>query len=180
MRRLQRLVLLTTLAVIAPVLAGCADGFDMDKLDVFHLNDKKKLPGERQPLFPEGVPGVTQGVPQEYLKGNQPPSDSALLAPDATPAAGAPGADAKQAAAVPAEEPKAKAAAKPKPKPNPKPKKIAKRAAPKPQAAPVQPAAQQPASAPAAAPAPWPEPAQNQNAGSSPWPAAPPPGTFTR
>jgi hypothetical protein len=178
MRRLQRLVLLTTLAVIAPVLAGCADGFDMDKLDVFHLNDKKKLPGERQPLFPEGVPGVTQGVPQEYLKGNQPPSDSALLAPDATPAAGAPGADAKQAAAVPAEEPKAKAAAKP--KPNPKPKKIAKRAAPKPQAAPVQPAAQQPASAPAAAPAPWPEPAQNQNAGSSPWPAAPPPGTFTR
>lgn len=169
MRRMQRIVLLTTLAVIAPVLAGCADGFDMDKLDVFHLNDKKKLPGDRQPLFPEGVPGVSQGVPQEYLKGNQPPADTALLAPE-------PAAEAKQAAAAPAEEPKAKPAAKPKPKP----KQTAKRTAPKPKpaaAAPVQPVTQE--AAPAAAP--WPEPAQNQSAGTAaPWPAPPPSGTFSR
>ncbi len=176
MRRKQRIVLLTTLAVILPVLAGCAD-FDLDKLDVFHLNEKKKLPGDRQPLFPEGVPGVTQGVPKEYYMGNQQPtSDAALVPPDApvTPAA-----EQKQAA-VPAEEPKP--AAKPKVAAKPKPKKTAKRAAPKRTvAAPVKPVTQQPASAPAAAPAPWPEPAQNQNAGATaPWPAAPPPGTFTR
>lgn len=173
MRRMHRIVLLTTLALIAPVLAGCAD-FDMDKLDVFHLNDKKKLPGERQPVFPDGVPGVTQGVPAEYLKGNQPPSDAALLAPDASATA------AKQAAAAPAEEPKP--AAKPKVAAKPKPKKTASRAAPKPkpQAAPVQPVTQEAAPA---APAPWP-PAQGQATGpapnSAPWPAAPPTGTFSR
>ena len=168
MRRMQRIVLLTTLAVAAPVLAGCADGFDMDKLDVFHLNEKKKIPGERQPLFPEGVPGVSQGVPQEYIKGNQPPPDTALLAPEVAPAA-----EAKQAA--PAEEPKPAA----KPKAKPKPKQSAKRTKPA-AAAPVQPVAQQPA--PAAAP--WPEPAQGQSAGSTsnsaPWPAPPPSGTFSR
>jgi hypothetical protein len=167
MRRMQRLVLLTTIALIAPALAGCADGFDMDKLDVFHLNDKKKLPGDRQPVFPEGVPGVTQGVPQEYMKGNAPPSDTALLPPPDAPAA-------KQAAAAPPEPPKAKPAAKP------KPKKTAKRAAPKPkpQAVPVQPVNRQ--AEPAPAPAPWPTPAQGQASGAAPWPSAPPPGTFSR
>ena len=77
MRRMHRIVLLAGLVALAPVLAGCED-FDMDKLDVFHLNEKKKLPGERKALFPEGVPGVTQGIPPEYLKGNQPPPDAAL------------------------------------------------------------------------------------------------------
>lgn len=167
MRRLQRIVLLATLAVTAPVLAGCAD-FDVDKLDIFHLTDKKKLPGDRQPLFPEGVPGVTQGIPQEYMKGNQPPPETALGAPVA-PVDGAPAAEAKTQAAPPAEEPKAK--------PKPKPKKTAKRTAPKPQAAPVQPVTQQ------AAPAPWPASAQGEASGNSntaPWPSAPPPGTFSR
>ena len=28
------------------------DDFDPDKLDVFGLNNKKKLPGEREALFP--------------------------------------------------------------------------------------------------------------------------------
>ena len=77
MRRLHRIVLLAGLIALAPVLAGCED-FDMDKLDIFHLNEKKKLPGERKELFPQGVPGVTQGIPPEYLKGNQPPPDTAL------------------------------------------------------------------------------------------------------
>ena len=66
--------LLAALLALAPVLAGCED-FDMDKLDVFGLNKKKKLPGERKEVFPGGVPGVTQGIPPEYLKGNQPPPE---------------------------------------------------------------------------------------------------------
>ena len=77
MRRMHRIVLLAGLVALAPVLAGCED-FDMDKLDIFHLNEKKKLPGERKELFPQGVPGVTQGIPPEYMKGNQPPPDTAL------------------------------------------------------------------------------------------------------
>ena len=47
MRRMHRIVLLAGLVALAPVLAGCED-FDMDKFDVFGLNDKKKLPGERK------------------------------------------------------------------------------------------------------------------------------------
>src|SRR5512144_1257120 len=77
MRASSRIVLLVTLALAIPALAGCAD-FDPDKLDVFGLNEKKKLPGERKELFPEGVPGVTQGIPPEYVKGNQPPPETAL------------------------------------------------------------------------------------------------------
>ena len=82
MRASSRIVLLTTLALAIPALAGCAD-FDLDKLDVFGLNEKKKLPGERKELFPGGVPGVTQGIPPEYVKGNHPPPETtqALQAP---------------------------------------------------------------------------------------------------
>ena len=43
----------------------------MDKLDVFGLNKKKPLPGKREALFPNGVPGVTQGIPPQYMKGYQ-------------------------------------------------------------------------------------------------------------
>ena len=50
MRRMHRIVLLVGMVALAPVLAGCED-FDMDKFDVFHLNDKKKLPGERKDVF---------------------------------------------------------------------------------------------------------------------------------
>jgi hypothetical protein len=70
MRRTQRIVLLITLALAAPVLAGCAN-FDPDSLDIFGLNEKKKLPGDRRAVFPEGVPGVSQGIPPEYLKGRR-------------------------------------------------------------------------------------------------------------
>ena len=103
MRRMYRTVLIAGLVALAPVLAGCAD-FDMDSLDIFHLNEKKKLPGERKEVFPGGVPGVTQGIPPEYLKGNQQQADTAL-APDgaAAPAPGdkaAPPAPAAKTAAI--------------------------------------------------------------------------------
>lgn len=43
--------MLATLALAIPALAGCSN-FDPDKLDVFGLNEKKKLPGDRKELFP--------------------------------------------------------------------------------------------------------------------------------
>jgi hypothetical protein len=89
MRRKYRIALLAGLIAVAPAIAGCSD-FDLDSLDVFHLNEKKKLPGERKELFPGGVPGVTQGIPPEYLKGNQQQQPEAAI-PDAPPAT-APGA----------------------------------------------------------------------------------------
>ena len=69
MRRSQ-ILLIVALIAVGPALSACAD-FDLDKLDVFGLNEKKKLPGERKNLFPEGVPGVQQGVPKEYMQGYQ-------------------------------------------------------------------------------------------------------------
>ena len=157
--RMHRIVLLVGLVGLAPVLAGCAN-FDMDKLDVFGLNEKKKLPGDRKPVFPEGVPGVSQGIPQEYIKGNQPPPDTAQ-APPAEP----------DKAAAAAEAAKKTAAAEPKAKPKRKPKP---RAAAQP-AQDQQPAPQQQLQQ---AQSPW--PAQGQSTGTAPWPSAPPPGTFSR
>jgi outer membrane biosynthesis protein TonB len=159
MRRIHRIVVLATLALAMPALAGCSN-FDPDSLDIFGLNEKKKLPGERRAVFPEGVPGVSQGIPPEYLKGNQPAPETAVAIPPEPekPAA-------KQAALEPQ---KPKAAPKRKPKPRP--------ATAQQQQTPT--AAQQ------QAPAPWPDqpasPAPAQN-GTAPWPnAAPPSGTFSR
>jgi len=175
MRASYRIVLLVTLALAIPALAGCAD-FDPDKLDVFGLNEKKKLPGERKELFPGGVPGVTQGIPPEYVKGNQPPPETAqaLQAP----------APEQNKAAEEAEPEKKAAAAESEPKPKPK------RAA-KPRTASQQPA--QAASQPQQQMAPWPQqnpqpapqqpqspwPAQGQTT-TPPWPSSPQPGTFSR
>lgn len=174
MRRLHRVVLLVGLVAIAPVLAGCED-FDMDKFDVFGINQKKKLPGERKELFPEGVPGVTQGIPPEYLKGNQPPPETAQN-PAAEPANNAaPASASKTAAIAPAEEPK------PKPKRKPKPRTAARPAT----QITVQPTAQ--SQDPQQQPLPpWPgsqqsqQPASGQSSSTAPWPSAPPPGTFSR
>jgi hypothetical protein len=158
MRRGQSVLLIVALLALATMLSAC-ESFDMDKLDIFNLNEKKKLPGDRKPLFPEGVPGVSQGVPPDLVKGHQPPPDVA----QATPAA-----DPKAAAAV---------AEKPKLKRNPKPRVVSQ-----PTQVTVQPAAQpagqgQPAAPPPqGAQAPWPSTAQQP----SPWPTSPSPGTFQR
>ncbi len=159
MRRMHRIVLLVGLIALAPVLAGC-ESFDMDKFDIFGLNEKKKLPGDRKPVFPEGVPGVSQGIPSEYIKGNQPPPDTAQAQPAEPDKAAAAAEPAKKTAAVePADEPK------PKPKRKPKPRAAA------------QPAQDQ-QQAPQQAQSPW--PAQGQSTSTAPWPSAPPPGTFSR
>jgi outer membrane biosynthesis protein TonB len=173
MRAMHRVVMLAVFAAFATALAGCSN-FDPDKLDVFGLNEKKKLPGERKEMFPGGVPGVTQGIPPEYMKGNQPAPDTALAPAPGTPAAAAAEADKKTAAVEP--EPKAE----PKPKRKPKPRTVSQ---PPAQSAP-QNAQQQPAPWPqqqqqAPQQAPWPGQAQRQGTASDPWPSSPP-GTVAR
>ena len=183
MRRMHRLTVLAALLLTAPALSGC-ENFDPDKLDVFGLNEKKKLPGERKALFPEGVPGVAQGVPPEYLKGNQPAPDAATASTETTLPPGSkvnPG-DQDASAAL---KPEAKAAAvEPAEAPKPKPKRKPKPATAQPAQVTVQPPAQgQPRASPwpaqnqqpQQAQSPWPD--ANQTSNSSPWPAPPAPST---
>ena len=169
MRPMHRILVLAVLAGVTGTLTACS-GFDPDKLDVFGLNEKKKLPGERREVFPGGVPGVTQGIPPEYLKGNQPPVDAAE-AP-----AGEAGKE-KTAAAEP----------EPAPKPKPKVKRTPKpQTASRPTQVTVQPQ-QQPAAPwpqqnqqPAQQQSPEPWPTQGQTTTAAPWPSSPSPGTFSR
>jgi outer membrane biosynthesis protein TonB len=86
------------LALCLP-LAGC-ESFDPGMLTDWIPTGKKTLAGDRQPVFPQGVPGVSDGVPPELIKGNQPPPDAQAALPEEPP---------------PAAE---------KPKPKPKPKKV--------------------------------------------------------
>ncbi|MFZ2091497.1 MAG: hypothetical protein WAU99_07165 [Pseudolabrys sp.] len=165
MRTIHRVVLLTGLAAFIPALTACSSGFDPDKLDFLGLNEKKKLPGERKEVFPGGVTGVSQGIPPEYVKGNQPTADSA-----ATPAA---------------EPDKKTAAVEPEPKPKPKPKRppkpptqITVQPAQQQQPAPWPQQNQQPAPQQQQSQAPW--PAQGQSNATEPWPSSPQPGTFSR
>lgn len=87
------------LALCLP-LAGC-ESFDPGMLTDWIPTGKKSLAGDRQPVFPQGVPGVSDGVPRELIKGNQPPPEAQAALPEEPP--------------PPVE----------KPKPKPKPKKVA-------------------------------------------------------
>lgn len=178
MRRIHRAASIVLLLTLATGLAACADGFDPDKLDVLGLNEKKKLPGKREALFPNGVPGVEQGIPPEYMKGNlaQQPGAAVPVGPLATQPAGAPNAQTASAEPPAAEQAKEKPKAKPKKRVAARPKPTRVRIAPKPA---VQPAQAQPAPAQAQqqAPSPWPDQQQSVPA---PWPSAPPPGTFSK
>jgi hypothetical protein len=178
MRRSQRLIATAVIIALSGVLGGCAGGmssFDPSDLLDF-LDTKKKLPGERKPVFPEGVPGLEQGVPRHLYKGSQQELiDQQNAEVEAAAAAAAP----------PPEEPKrgarsrGRAAAAPDPDaapeedgstaaapPPPKPAKIIRRRTTAPP--PDPPAAQ---SAPAA---------QSTQRSASPFPAPLPSGTFTR
>lgn len=171
MRPMPRVTLLALLA-LAPVLTAC-ESFDLDKLDVFGLTEEKKLPGARQPLFPEGVPGVTQGIPQQYVRSPQQPADPSLAQPVATDAGNAGQTTAAAPAEEPAPPPQAPPPAATKPKPKPKPKTAA---TPPPPSPPPAPTPQQPAASQQQPQTDWPEPNQQQ----TPWPAPPAPGTFSR
>jgi hypothetical protein len=136
-------------------LVGCEDFDPTALLDSEIFNTKKKLPGERIPVFPEGTPGVPQGVPPELVKGYQAPPDPATASREAsskTASKEAPNKETsnKEASSKDASKETSKqAAAEPtelKPKPKPKPKVAAKpagqttaSAAPEPQPAPQSP-----------------------------------------
>jgi hypothetical protein len=142
--------ILTVLALASGLgLAGCTD---IDFPDWF--GSKKPLPGERRAVFPEGVPGVTQGVPPEYRRGAQ-QSPDAMAEPAPAPA--------------------------PPPRPAPRPR-VAKPRPIEPPPGQAQQSAQprqQPAAAPQAQPAaPWPSPSSSQSAQPA-QPAWPTPGTTT-
>lgn len=171
--RMTRILMLTVLAAAVPALSGCTN-FDPDNLDVFHLNEKKKLPGERKDLFPGGVPGVTQGIPPEYVKGNQPPPETAQAlqapAPEQNKAAGDAEPEKKAAAAETESKPKPKRVAKPRTAAQqPAQSEPQQQMAPWPQ--------QNPQPAPQQAQSPWPTQGQSTTA---PWPSSPQPGTFSR
>src|SRR5438270_13791574 len=90
MRGPKNLIALAVVAALSGALAGCGGGgmanFDpSDMLDF--LDTKKKLPGDRKPVFPEGVPGLEQGVPKDLYKGAREQQDQ--QAADAAAAASA-------------------------------------------------------------------------------------------
>jgi hypothetical protein len=191
MRRLQRLVSASVLIALSGLLTGCGSMSNWDPMDLLDfLDTKKKLPGERKPVFPEGVPGLQQGVPKELYKGSNPdtlqPQQDAAVAPAPPPAEpksakrGAKPKAGKSAAvsAAPAQEPAAEpdaaateeegsTAAAP---PAPPPKKIVRRRT---TSLPNDEPAAQPAARPQAQP-------QQAQPSASPFPAPMPSGTFQR
>ncbi|MDA9412201.1 hypothetical protein [Bradyrhizobium sp. CCBAU 45384] len=99
MRRTPSLIAVAVLIAFTGLLGGCSSGgFDPSDLMDF-LDTKKKLPGERKPVFPEGVPGLEQGVPKEMYKGaqQQDPNAPAVAALPAEPAPAEPSKSAKSA-----------------------------------------------------------------------------------
>ena len=183
MSRSQRLIAATVLIALSSALAGCSSLYSWDPSDLLDFMDtKKKLPGERKPVFPDGVPGLEQGVPKDLYKGNveQQQQDQA--------------AQAAAAAAPPPEEPKSKQAAKSKGKHKPP---ATASTAPDPDAAP-----EEDGSTAAAPPPPKPQKivrkrttapppdqtdvgqsaqsAQQPQQSAAPFPAPLPSGTFTR
>ncbi|MBR0962838.1 hypothetical protein JQ554_02000 [Bradyrhizobium diazoefficiens] len=109
MRRTSRLIAAAVLIAFTGVLGGCSSFDPSDMLDF--LDTKKKLPGDRKPVFPEGVPGLEQGVPREMYKGAQQQPDSNASAVAALPAEPAPEAKpAKSAKAKKTRQPAAAAA----------------------------------------------------------------------
>lgn len=103
MRPMQRLVSAALLIALTSVLTGCGGASSWDPSDMLDfLDTKKKLPGNRQPVFPEGVPGLEQGVPKDLYKENvereqaqEAAAAAAAAAPAAQPAA-APAAGARR------------------------------------------------------------------------------------
>ena len=179
MRRSQRLIAAAVLISPSGALAGCSDSLsNWDPSDVLDfLDTKKKIPGERKPVFPEGVPGLEQGVPKQLYKGSaqeqiDQQNAQAVAAASAAPAGAPKSKHAKSRDKQPAAAPDAASAedgganAAP---PAPKPKKIVRQrtTAPPPDQQTAQPAQSG-------------QPAQPPEQSAAPFPAPMPSGTFTR
>jgi hypothetical protein len=199
MTSLMRIILVSS--VLTLPLASCASVSDsLDPTEWFSgelFNTKKKLPGDRKAVFPQGVPGVSQGIPSELVKGNQPPpqengyavTDTQSVSPPPRQATGksAPKTAARTEAtstdAVTPEEyqPAPREKAKPKPKPKPataerqppaQPASASARRAPEPQQA------EQPQRSSSGGGVQWPDPPAQRNSSSQgggvQWPDPPP------
>ena len=152
-----------SLLAIAALLAACTKGGQFDPttiLDNDMFNTKKPLQGQREPVFPNGVSGATNGIPPDLYKGYQPPPEQAVDNGEGA------------TAAVPENEPP-----KPEPKAKPKPKPKIARAPAKPHATinvgmgkQPKPAPQQQAQAPQPAQAAWPNPNQRAQPPQTAWP----------
>ncbi|MBY0381708.1 MAG: hypothetical protein K2W78_07325 [Xanthobacteraceae bacterium] len=172
-RYTRRLIVGATLAGLAVGLSGCGgatvNSFDpTDWLDF--LDQKKPLPGNRKPVFPEGVPGVEQGVPKELYKENVERQQQSEAAPAPAPVEPEPKAKrGRKPAAAESSGAEEGTAAEPPPK-----KHVAKRkriTAPPPDETATQPAPAPQAAAPAALPS---------QQGVAPFPAPLPSGGFSR
>jgi hypothetical protein len=169
-------------------LSGCETTEMVDKVQesIQDFNPfgsaKKPLPGQRRAVFPEGVPGVQQGVPPDLMQAQQIPDPNAPavaaapaeeLAPAAKPQKPKPARTARPKSAKPPGEPADTADA-------PASRKPAQvRRTPQP----AQPPANGAWPAPAAQPGPaqWPAPtAQPAQPAQTVWPDPPKAGTFTR
>ena len=183
MRRPQRLISATILIALSSALAGCGSMGNFDPTDMLDfLDTKKKLPGERKPVFPDGVPGLEQGVPKDLYKGarqqqgEDPNAQVAVAPPQAPKSKGTAKSSGKPASAAAGAAPAAQPASTAEPDvaeeeggtaaapPAPKPKTIARKRTTAPP--PDKPAAQSAA------------PSSQQSA--APFPAPMPTGTFTR
>ena len=106
-RPLARLAWACAVCALGIVLGSCTPGGQFDPTEMLSndmFNTKKKIQGDREPLFPNGVPGAETGVPPDLMKGYQaPPEQAAAVETPNIGAKSAPVAD------------------KPKPKPKPKP-----------------------------------------------------------
>ena len=93
-------------ALLLSACSGTSGNFDpTDWITGEFFDTKTKLPGERKPVFPSGVPGVPEGVPPELVKGNQQSVAEAAAQPDPVPAA-KPTRPARPPAARPAPKPR--------------------------------------------------------------------------
>jgi hypothetical protein len=172
-------------------VTGCTPGGQFDPTEMFNtdmFDTKKKLQGQREPVFPNGVPGTTTGVPADLVKGYQPPPEADATT---TPPAPPPAAE----AAKPKPKPKPKVAAAPAQNPNsvwnqkpaastPTRISVGAKAAPgaPQQQAPSSQTAWPPPTAPAQQGAAWPAPPKTAPAQSSQsvWPNPPATGTSTQ
>lgn len=136
---------------VALVLASCTKGGQFDPTEIFNsdmFDSKKKLKGDRVPVFPNGVPGTMTGVPPDLVKGYKPPPEQDAEIPPA---------------------PATAEAAKPKPKPKPRPK-LAIEKPPSSQPTRIDVGAKPGTPPPASSPSVWPAPARSAPAQQSAWP----------
>jgi|SRR6266568_4132043 len=159
MKRLARVTLAVSALSLGLMLAGC-ESFDPTSLfEAEIFNTKKRLPGDRRPVFPEGTPGVPQGVPEELIKGHQAAEQAQQPQPPAR--------QTQPAEAKPKPKPKPKVVSKP--KDDSAPAAVTVRPAPAPTQSQTQrsdpppmqqqpPAAAWPGAPPSAGQVAWPEP----------------------